>query len=328
MKKTVTIGDLAALAGVSKGTVSRVLNYQEGVGSETRLRIQKLIQDKAFTPRSAAQQLAKSRALTLGAVIPEEFHTSGFYWSEAISNLSKAAKTRGYALTLHPTDIHTPPDELNRLAAAGRVDGLILFGDPLQDPLARLTGTARIPAVVIGDPGKTGLSSVDIDNREGGRMMARWHTATGAARILFIAGPRENSSVQRRVLGYEEESAGKLDVMTVHLAYTAGSFSAIGELLKNETCDGIAVSSGDFVPGLVQHLIEQRKHLPVAFFDDMGILPLFEQSVRNHMVVRQNIQKTAETAVNTLLELIGGTGKPQHHLIPVRTEVREHLTIQ
>ena len=314
-----TIRELAAMAGVSKGTVSRVLNDQDGVGSQTRSRIRLLIDETGFTPKAAAQQLAHNRTDTLGAAIPSDFGTSGFYWSAVISALTRASAAQGYQLTLYPHDAETSGKGLLRIADAQRVDGFILFGDPLEGTVASGIAARKMPAVVIGNQGNEAIPAVDIDNREGGKQMARWLIEQHCRNILFIAGPKRNSSIQNRVAGFKKEIKGISITDLVHLEYSKESFAVIDECIKKRKYDGIAVSSGDFVPALVQSLLKKGTNCPVAFFDAMGILPLFENSVPNSIIIGQDIDMTAGAAIEMLTGLIEKPEQPEpgNRIIPV-----------
>src|SRR5688500_9122983 len=171
-QKKVTILDIAKQAGVSYQTVSRVLNKQDGVSNDTRLRIQQIIETLRYQPNAAARSLVSSRTHTLG-LITADF--SDYFFTQVIIVAEQEARTHGYFLMLGSTERNLSDEPVYlQLLAQQRVEG-ILFARPstevdMTDPPLRRLLRSAIPVVTTAYylPGET-LSIVDINNFAGGQ---------------------------------------------------------------------------------------------------------------------------------------------------------------
>ena len=316
-----TIAELARIAEVSKGTVSRVLNNQRGVGSETRARIQTIIQETGYTPKAAARQLARKRSYTIGAAMPADFGTSGFYWSSMIAALTGAVRRKGYVLTVHPVEDEASEEELILSALSNRVDGLILFGDIVNDAAVNRLKSMEFPMTVIGQSAAADVHSVSPDNYQGGFELGLQLIKRGARDILFIAGPEEKKSIKQRVAGFTKavEESENCRTRIIHLEYSNSSFDRIKDAVEKGGFDGIAVSSGDFVLPVIRNLGKENTGCPAAFFDDDGILGLFEGMISMGTVICQDIPAIANTAADLLENIINDPEtKRKSIIIPVQ----------
>ena len=202
----ITIADIAAQAGVSKAAVSRVLNKRrEGVGEQTRARIEAILQATGFSPSALARGLATGKSRSVGLIIPDI--TNPFY-PLLVRGVEDALCESGYSLFLCNSagDIVKEKDYVRVLMEKG-VDGIIL--DSAQsdcDCQLELLEDAHLPFVLLdrmidGQPRRNG---VFVDNREGARLAASHLYARPGASLLFINGPADRSQSQLRRAGVED----------------------------------------------------------------------------------------------------------------------------
>lgn len=206
MKIKITIADIAQQAGVSKATVSRVLNKRpEGVGSQTRERIEKILCETGFLPSGVARGLATGRSRSVGLIIPGI--TNPFY-PLLVRGVEEALSRSGYSLFLCNSagDIVKEKDYVRVLMEKG-VDGVIL--DSAQsdcDCQVELLEEKSVPFVLLdriieGRPKRVG---VFVDNRQGARLAASHLFSRPGCVLFYLNGPAERSQSVLRLAGVED----------------------------------------------------------------------------------------------------------------------------
>jgi LacI family transcriptional regulator len=198
-----TIGEIAKLAGVSKTTVSRVLNNKPDVKPETRTKIMELIEQNNFHPNAFAKAISSQKSNSLGLIIPyeAEYIFSNPFYVEVLRGVSTQANIMGYFLNVcYPHD-----QNYVDIYKQKRVDGFVLISpgskhlsiiDSLKQEGAPFVATARIPS-------EKDLTYVDVDNFAGGIMATEHLISLGHKRIGFIGKPTMTSSTDR-FDGYKE----------------------------------------------------------------------------------------------------------------------------
>lgn len=203
--KRPTIRDVAALAGVSHQTVSRVLNEQENVIRPTRERVLAAIRELGYVPNPSARSLSSNRLHTLGVVTTD---ISDYFFSQAIAGAEAEARRRDFFLIIGSLEEEAQGDERAylRLMLERRVEGLILAGpthleqDWLLHPLAH-----RLPVVAItSELALPEVNVVDVDNQRGGRDATIHLIEHGHRAVATITGPLEWRSARERLDGYRE----------------------------------------------------------------------------------------------------------------------------
>ena len=171
-----TLEDIGRLAGVSRSTVSRVLNNQPSVKTSVRERVEEVIRRTGYTPNVAARSLVSGRSGVIGLVIPSRVHSlfEDPYFSRLIQGISTASNQSGTTLSLFLFQNEEEESELYpRVVTSGFLDGLIITATRMADPLlARMTG-GEMPVVIVGRPEVEGISYVDADNVGGARLCSR-----------------------------------------------------------------------------------------------------------------------------------------------------------
>ena len=205
MPKKCTIDDIARLAGVSRTTVSRVLNHKPDVDPGTRERILRIIEEQNFVPSSTASGLAAGRSRLIGMLIP------AWAWPlipDLTPGIVEAVKKTPYELVLYSIndeDIERDRSEvINRLLATQLTAGLLaIFPDRASHHLTRLYKQG-FPVVIIDDQGVQVTPWVGTDNTTGAYTAVRHLISLGHRRIAHIAGPSEYLVSHDRYNGYQQ----------------------------------------------------------------------------------------------------------------------------
>ena len=274
---TVTIHDVAARAGVSVATVSRVLNRKEIVREETSNQVLAAAKYLRYVPNVAARSLSIRRSQTVGIVLPD---VHGEFFSEVIRGIDLAARRDRYHILVSGS--HSDVGEMVEVLAAmhGRVDGLLVMApdvalDSLSDQLPR-----ELPIVLLNSSDER-HPAITIDNYGGARAMMSHFADLGHTRIAFICGPATNADAKERLRGYRQAMRG-VDRATVRSMEVAGDFTehsgydAARKLLKlDPRPTAIFAANDSMAVGALSALREAGVSVPremsVAGFDDIPI---------------------------------------------------------
>jgi DNA-binding LacI/PurR family transcriptional regulator len=280
-----SIADLAALAGVSKSTVSRALDDSPLISPETKERIRALAQEHGFHRNTAARGLSLKQSHVVGLLTHPykkmEPLTDGFT-HELMSGIAAGVQEHGYDLLLiQATERDTA--WISRYLHSGRVDGFILMGSALTPEQLDLLETVRAPLALWGaPPGPHAFSTVIGDNLTGGRVAAEHLVQRGRRRIGFIGGPRRQPEIRDRYRGYEAAlGAAGIAVDPELSEYTdwspSGAARATAALLERAPdLDGIFAAGGDLVAiSALEELRKQGRRVPddvaVIGYDDISL---------------------------------------------------------
>ncbi|MEU0334662.1 LacI family DNA-binding transcriptional regulator [Streptomyces sp. NPDC006193] len=325
---TPTLEEVAAHAGVGRGTVSRVVNNAAGVKESTRRAVQRAIEELGYVPNLAARSLAGRRADAVALVMTEpdwRLFAEPFF-SEIVRSLGDALADTGLQLLLTLVRSDAERRRFLEYARGGRVDGVLLMsvhgGDPLPDMLAE----ARLPTVLLGRrSGDEYVSYVDADNVGGARDAVAHLLARGRRAIATITGPLDMYVAQCRLRGYREALAG---VEGERLRVAEGDFTAesgrraMTELLaRHPEIDGVLAASDTTAAGALEALRAAGRRVPedvaVIGFDDF---PLAQRTEPPLTTVRQPLEEIGRAMVRLLLEEIREPAVAWRHVI-LRTEL-------
>jgi DNA-binding LacI/PurR family transcriptional regulator len=310
----VTIKDIAEMAHVSKGTVSRVLNGESGVGAETRKRVLKLIESLDFHPNAAARKLAGKRTNTLGFVIPhtERYTMTSIFWPVLLTSITEQAVGKGINVMISTPRSEEDIDSAFRSILKGRrIDGAVIGAEQFGNKQLAELLLKNLPFVMIGKSPYISSCFVDVDNAEGSRMAVEHLTGLGHRSIAMLAGPEWLTYVQDRVRGFREALAQKgLDPSRVFFCpyKTENAMEAITTILTgNPTITALYVAAGDLVIGALSACARAGRSVPgdisVVGFDDH---PFFEHFTPPVTVVAQPTETMGKIAVDMLFDLMDG----------------------
>ncbi|MDQ0581302.1 LacI family DNA-binding transcriptional regulator [Streptomyces rishiriensis] len=281
-----TLEDVARQSGVSKSTVSRVINGEDRVRTEVVDRVRRVISELGYVPNQAARQLVTHRtnAVAVVAAQPENRLFIDPFFDLLLRGVRRELALHGAQAVLLFLE---EPDDYARVAdylGGGHVDGAILFSLRPGDRLAEIIDRLGLPAVFggrpllrDGDPVRAGQAHVDGDNRGGARLAVQHLVDLGRRRIATVAGPydQENSAADR-LAGYRDVLG---DAHPPHLVERAdytrqGGADAMAALLdRHPDLDAVFVASDLMASGALQTLRERGRSVPadvaVVGFDDL-----------------------------------------------------------
>lgn len=204
IQKSSTINDVARLAGVSKRTVSRVINGSLSVGDSTRVRVEKIIAELNYSPNTQARGLASSRSYLLGLIYD---NPDALYLDDVQRGVLEICSTLGYELVVHPCRYRSETlvqDCLNFINRS-KLDGVIVLPPVSElESLAEALKNAgrpyvRLTSVAIDEPQHIVVS----DDRAAAAEMARYFAQLGHQDIAFISGPQRYKSSTERMEGFK-----------------------------------------------------------------------------------------------------------------------------
>jgi len=202
--KKVTINDVARHAGVSKKTISRVLNDEPNVSPDTKDKILESFDELGYIPNPQARGLAGSHSFLIGLVYPSQ---SNSYVSNVQKGALERCRAEGFHLVIYPED-HENENLLSQMETAmfsARLDGIILT-PPFSDmaPLIKLLKRLTIPVVLMGAASSMrDVPSVVSNDQEASYEMCRYLISIGHSDIAFIKGHPDHASSNQRLRGYQ-----------------------------------------------------------------------------------------------------------------------------
>jgi len=210
----VTQREVAERAGVSFITVSRVINGRGNVKKETRLRIERAIQDLGYYPNSQGRALNSGRTAIIGVIAPVLATRSlggDLYYCGMLEGVELACRKHRYDMLLSTQRIYDRDFDYLRIFSQKKVDGTILFGDyMLSEKDTTRIERERIPIVVVGDrPASAAISWVDTDNEPGGYLSGLRLIEAGHRRIAFIGVTGCNANIADRLSGVRRACADR-----------------------------------------------------------------------------------------------------------------------
>ncbi|MDV4158249.1 MULTISPECIES: LacI family DNA-binding transcriptional regulator [Rhizobium] len=306
----VGIREVAKLAGVSTGTVSRVLNDHPSVTKELRARVAAIIKDLGYTPDPSARSMRGKVSRLIGIVIPD---LTNPFFAELVQSAEQAAANHGYNIIVMTSFDHAAKeaDRIKQLTSR-KVDGIMLV--PSND-FHTLKLPKGLPIVVV-DRLMPGYSGIAADHRDGVRLGVEHLLQLGHRRIGFISGPGHSVPANDRLRGYLDaiEQAGEQagDTRTAgppliaEAAFDYESGRSAGNYLlaraRNERPTAIFASSDQQAIGCMRAAHDLGIPIPAALsilgFDG---IPLASMTTPRLTTVKQPIQDIAAAAVAVLL---------------------------
>ncbi len=326
-----TIRDVAAMTGVSQGTVSKVLNDAPGVGAETRSRVLKVIEDLDYHPNASARSLSARRTGSIGVIIPHtgSYSMASAYWPVLLTAITESAAARNLNVLLSTARSEEDVDSAYRSILRGRrVDGLVVGAEQFgQKQLVELLFKG-FAFVTVGKSRYVSHWHVDVDNIGGAREMTNHLIRLGHRRIVMLGGPSHFPSVQERLEGYRAAMvAAGLEPRSGHSAYHDESASqTIKELLRVEPRpSALFVGAGDLVIPALAAARELGWAVPadlaLAAFDDHPYFEHFDPAIT---AVSQPIHDLGQAAADLLFALMEGkTPATREVILPTRLVIRE-----
>src|SRR5215213_6871754 len=328
-----TLEQVAALAGVSRATVSRVVNGSPGVSPVVRAQVERAVAKLGYVPNRAARSLVTRRADSVALVVSEphaRFFSEPFFAGMVRGVSGVLAETGVQLLLLIAQDLPNR-GRLERYVVGGHVDGVLLASVHGDDPLPAVLERAGVPAVLVGRPAAPPSASyVDADNRGGARAAVGHLAGRGRRRIATITGPLDMGVGLDRLDGYRDGLAAAGLAADPGLVEPGdfteeGGAAATARLLERPgpPVGAIFAASDLMAAGALRALRAAGRRVPgdvaVVGFEDSAVARYAQPPLTS---VRQPIEELGRQATRLLLARMGGEAGGMHLILDTELVVR------
>lgn len=331
MASPLDIEEIARRSGVSRSTVSRVLNEQPGVKPTTREHVLEVIRALNYQPNQAARALTMQRTETIALVIPLFLHQlfSDLYFPNFIRSVYVTATRRNYLVTLWMGEKQTDEQWLyQRMIKRRAVDGVLIADAPDDDWLIEQLHKDNIPFVVMGRPNVGNVNYVDVDNRTASRQAVEHLMQSGYQRIGMITGPLNHIAGHDRLAGYTDAqyAAGRRieQELIVDGGFTdVGGYQAMQTLLQRGV-DAVFAASDQMAIAAIRAIqathLKVPKDVAVVGFDDVRDAEQYGLTT-----VHQSPEVAGEVITDLLIDLClqKAPSVPRGILLPTQLIIRD-----
>jgi LacI family transcriptional regulator len=326
----VTIRDVAAKAGVSINTVSRVLNDRPDVNEATRSRVRAAITELGYRPNSLARSLIRRTSRTIGLVVTDCTNPNS---ARQIRVVQQAMSRAGYAVLIFDTQEDGEQERAAlELLEENMVDGIIITPVGSNDGGDLASLSQRVPVVLLNREvdGRDTFDVVLNDNAAGAQAAVEHLISLGHSRIGYVTASTGASTVNGRLLGYRRalEAAGiKFDESLIVRTQidTESAAEATANLLQTDRPPTAILAYNDLMAlGVFAALSRARLRVPddiaLVGYDDIVYAPYLQVPLTT---VRQQTQEMGEAASSLLLERLNGAeGVPKRVVLQPELIVR------
>lgn len=318
--------DVARRAGVSKQTVSRVLNENPSVRPETRERVRAAMSELGYRPSPSARSLASGRTRVLGVI---SFDASRHGPASILTAINLAAREAGYlisSIALSLSDADTVMEAVDRLAAEG-ADGVIAIAPQQHTDKALADVAPAIPLVTLESHLGADTPVVTSDSAAGGRLTVEHLLSLGHSTVHHIAGPDGWLAAEQRVLGWRGalEAAGAPVPEPLTGDWSASSGYELGrQLASRPDVTAVFASNDQMALGVLRALQEAGRRVPddvsVVGYDDIPEAPYLLPPLTT---IRNDFAETGRRALDLLVRrLRGDAERGVQSIVPVELVVR------
>jgi LacI family transcriptional regulator len=327
----ITLEEIAKLSGVSRSTVSRVVNGHERVREETRKKVQSVIDELNFQPNIAARSLAAGKTGIMGLVIPAGVSAlfSDPYFPQLIQGISSACNKRDYSMMLWVDEPNYRLRTIRQLLYSGLLDGVIISSMLMDDPIIKSLYERHMPFVLIGRHPELDVNYIDVNNQAAAYKATSFLIDCGYSRMATITGPINMIAGYDRYQGYctalDQHGFELNDSLIAEGDFTeAGGYDAMKQLIPQKP-DSVFIANDTMAMGALRALHEAGLRVP----DDIGIVGFDDSPIASHATpplttMRQSPYDMGSIAVNTLIEIIKNPGRsPQQIVLESELVIRE-----
>jgi LacI family transcriptional regulator len=320
---SMNLEQIAKLSGVSRSTVSRVINDDPNVNQGTREKVLQVVRRVNYEPNAAARGLAAGRTHVLGLVIPMGVAALFVdpYFPILIQGVSSACNAHEYSVMLWLAEPEYERRMIRRIMYSRLMDGVVVSSMLTNDALVQALAEGDLPFILIGrHPTEPRIHYVDADNVAGARLMVNHLLRLGRTRVATITGPQNMIAGSDRLAGYvaavrEQGLVADPSLIVEGDFSEAGGYLAMQHLLPRRP-DAVFAASDMMAIGALRAIREVGLRVPedvaLAGFDDV---PAAERTTPPLTTIRQPIHRLGTTAVETLIELIEHPNSSAHHVI-------------
>jgi DNA-binding LacI/PurR family transcriptional regulator len=326
-----TLEAVATRAGVSRATVSRVVNGSMTVATDMRAKVLRAVDEMGYVPNQAARSLVTHRMDSFALVLTESAGRSfsdDTFFPALVHGVSQHLDTAGKELVLQMVNSQRSQDHIQQSAAGRYVDGVMVASALGADPLTHQLVRMGVPVVVNGRPrGRLSAPYVDVANAEGARLAVRRLVGSGRRCIATIAGAQDVTGGIDRLAGYRDEmaAAGRPPNVAFGDFSRESGHAAMDQLLADEPhLDAVFVASDLMASGALRALRRAGRRVPddvaVIGFDDTAVAWYAEPPLTT---VHQHIHDIGRTMARQVLRMAGGETVEPAVVLPAELVVRE-----
>lgn len=325
-EKMVTLKEVAKEAGLTVGTVSRVLNNRGYISDDAREKVYSAMKKLKYHPNEVARSLQGKSTNTIGLIVPHIRHP---YFAEMISNIENQAYKKGYQILLcNSQSIEEKEREYIDICTGNRVAGIILCSGTVS---VDMFDGIHVPVITMERFLDNGTAAVECDNRQGGELAAEKLISCGCKHLLHMGNINSISMpADQRTEGFREvcEKKGVAfnEVFTEQTQYHDMKYDQMikAALQEHPETDGLFVNSDVIAAQTLQICrklgIQVPKQMKIIGFDDVNIAALTTPQLTT---VHQPVREMAEIAINLLHDAISGKIVPKRTVLPVYLVERE-----
>ncbi|MEU7908471.1 LacI family DNA-binding transcriptional regulator [Actinoplanes sp. NPDC049118] len=326
-----TLEAVATRAGVSRATVSRVVNGSTTVATDKRVAVLRAVDEMGYVPNHAARSLVNHRMDSYALVLTESadrcFSDDTFFPS-LVHGVSRHLDEAGKELVLQMINSQRSHDHLQQSAAGRYVDGVMVASALDAGPLTGRLVRMGVPVVVNGRPtGRIPVPYVDVANADGARLAVRRLVESGRRRIATIAGAQDVTGGIDRLAGYRAEmtESGRRPIEAFGDFGRESAIAAMDRLLEEEPrLDAVFVASDLMASGALRALRRAGRRVP----DDVAVIGFDDTAVAWHAdppltTVHQPILDIGRTMARQVLRMAGGETVEPSIVLPAELVFRE-----
>ncbi|WP_431929711.1 GH1 family beta-glucosidase [Nonomuraea jabiensis] len=324
--KRPTLETVAARSGVSRATVSRVVNGEASVSPEVRTAVMRAVKELGYVPNAAARSLVTRRtnAIALVLSVPRQGDALTVAVVQYVTSMLEGA---GKQITLMLADTAESHRRIVQQAEARLVDGVVLLPPDRGDTLAERLSRTDVPIVLLGKPAVASLVPyVDVDNAGGAAAATEHLLASGRRRIGMICGPMDLVAVQDRLAGHRAalQRVGAQPLLALADLTRASGAAAARQLLGDEPAlDAVFAATDQLAIGALQAARELGRRVPedlaIVGFDDIDAASATTPGLTT---VRVPLAEQALAVARLLLSRLEGRHTTSV-VLPTRLVIRE-----
>lgn len=327
---TVTIKDVAKMAGVAPSTVSRVISDHPSISQATKNRVRQIMKDLQYYPNFNARQLASKRSRTVGIVLPPDsdaFYQNPFF-PTVLRGIKETASRYQYSLLLSTGEgDQSRLEHIKAMIYGKRVEGLIFLYAAEADPLLSFVLEEGFPFVVIGNVAGIPMNSIDNDNLKISQLATDYLWQQGARRIAFIGGDTRQQFITQRIRGVNlalskhDQQLAEDDIYNQIPFLASAGYELMNQLIRKDCYDGLVVSDQLVAEGVYHAILE---HDLLDRYQMITFKAYSDQHSVNYLhypYFNLDSQKLGDQAMEILLEVLSEADGPDrkryvYELIP------------
>jgi LacI family transcriptional regulator len=329
-----TIEQIASLSGVSRSTVSRVVNNHPRVSPHVRARVRRVIEERGYAPNAAARSLAASCTNVICLLIVRGTATifTNQYFPPLVQGISEACNECGYYLMLSMVKAGQATSFYQRVVNGRHCDGIVMLANDVDPAMVAMLLEDGTPYVLIGShPAYPELNSVDVENFEGARLAVRHLLSLGHRRIATISGRLTSSPGAERYDGYVaamQEAGLPIPGDCVAQGDLTGQsgYLAMRRLLQPARPPTAVFAADDAMAGGALRAIHEAGlsvpgDIALVGFDDVPVASLMDPQLTT---IRQPIHQLGAQAARVFIDqLRGRVAAPVQQRLPVELVIRQ-----